>query len=488
MKEKPKASCRKRRSRIFYLPVALLLAPLFSCAQHASKSDTSKVDELFLEFSKTDSPGAAVCIVKDGRIVIERQYGSANLEYNIPITPSTVFHIGSVSKQFTGFALLLLEEEGRISLDDDIRKYLPEVPVFGDTIRIRHLLRHMSGLREQENLLDLCGISNADVITTDHLLKLIRRQKELNFRPGDEIEYCNTGYFLLAQIIERVTGESLRDWTAKRIFTPLGMTHTQFYDDNGRIVKGRAYPYYVPEGTKESMKGILSYSYVGPTSVFTTSHDMGKWLINLGDPKVGGTGVMKRMLFETDTLNNGQPVDYSYGIGVTTYKELPVNFHSGSDAGYRAFDAYFPEQRFGVAVLSNFYSIDPQTLGFKIADIFLQESFSGEQAQKDKSDVPGSHKPHRTEQRSLTKRELFEYAGNYFSDELETHYAMSLDSNGLVAKHWRNDDVVLRSIDRDTFSGAYPMSSLHFSRDRKGQIEGFRVTAGRARNVLFRKN
>lgn len=479
-----------RRDRWFLFTVIAFIWIMASSplkAQTEKESNARKVDELFSQYSTQDSPGAAVVIVKDGEVILDRAYGSANLEYNIPITPSTVFHVGSVSKQFTGFAILILEDEGKLSLDDDIRKYLPEVHDFGATITIRHLLRHMSGLREQENLLDLCGISTADVITTEHLMKIVGRQKELNFKPGDEIEYCNTGYFLLAQIVERIAGMSFRDWAGENIFNPLGMAHTECYDDNGRIVKNRAYPYYIPEGKQQLTKGILSYSYVGPTSVFTTSDDIAKWLINFTNPKVGNDRMMRKMLFETDHLNNGDLVDYSYGIAVTTYKGLRINFHSGGDAGYRAYDAYFPDQRLGIAILSNFYSLNPQLLGLKIADLYLKDAFPPEQPKTDPADEPRSQKPDSTRQFSLPYEQLPEYTGDFFSEELETRYTILLYKNGLVVKHWRMSDVVLTPAEIDTFTGDYPMDKLHFIRDIQNHITGFRITAGRVRNLLFNK-
>ena len=205
----------------------------------AAESDTHallvrKVDALFAEWDKPGSPGAAVAIVKNGLVMYQKGYGSANLEYDIPITSSTIFHVGSVSKQFTAFAITVLAHEGKLSLDDDIRQYLPELPAFGVPITIRHLMHHTSGLRDEVFLLAMAGWRLDDVITKAHILKLVRSQRELNFRPGEKYRYSNTGYTLLAEIVERVSGKSFREWTATNIFEPLGMTSTLFTTTTNR--------------------------------------------------------------------------------------------------------------------------------------------------------------------------------------------------------------------------------------------------------------
>jgi CubicO group peptidase (beta-lactamase class C family) len=445
-----------------------------------------QVDALFKEYNRRDSPGAAVVIVQNGKIILQREYGSANLEYGIPITSKTVFHVGSVSKQFTAFSILLLEHQGRLSLDDDVRKYLPEVPDFGKTITLRHLLHHQSGLREQETLFQIAGISTADVIETSHILKLVSRQKELNFKPGEDISYCNTGYVLLAQVVEKVTGVSFRKWTRENIFRPLAMKDSQFNDSASRVVRDRAYPYYTIDG-EDLQKGILSYSYVGPTSLLTTSEDMAKWLLNLDPPKVGNPVIMHRMLFESGKLENGEDPGYGYGIGVLSYRGLRVSWHSGHDAGYRAFAAYFPGQKFGIAVLSNFYSINPMSLGKKIADIYLSGLMSPESTEPDaQPEEPG--KPESARPFSLNRKQLAELTGDYLSDELETIYHILLVGDRLVMRHWRNEDVVLAPTSPDQFTGDREYAAtIRFLRSATAGITGFRLTAGQVRSLLFKR-
>jgi CubicO group peptidase (beta-lactamase class C family) len=237
--------------------ILLFLTISSAIAQDAATIDKSpatqrthqQVDRVFGKWDSTASPGCARSVIKDGQIIYKHGYGMADLDHDIPINPETVFHVASISKQFTAAAVLLLAQEGKLSLDDDVRKYIPEVPDFGARITIRHLIYHTSGLRDQWNLLDLAGWRySLDLITDDDVLALVSRQKELNFKPGEKHVYCNTGYTLLGQIVKRVSGQSLREFTADRIFKPLGMQSTHFRDDHGEIVKHIAYGYVEGEG------------------------------------------------------------------------------------------------------------------------------------------------------------------------------------------------------------------------------------------------
>lgn len=202
--------------------------------ENADAAAGRKVDSMFAAYN-SNTPGAAVAIVKDGKVVFMKGYGMANLEYGIPITPQTVFNIASVSKQFTAFAIYLLAGEGSISLEDDVRKYITELPDYHTVIKVKHLLAHTSGLRDQAAIGSLAGGRSGDVVTTGQTLKLIARQRRLNFTPGTAFGYCNTGYTLLAEIIRRVTGKSFAAYTEEKIFRPLGMTNTQFQDNHEKV-------------------------------------------------------------------------------------------------------------------------------------------------------------------------------------------------------------------------------------------------------------
>lgn len=339
-------------------------------------SPQKQVDQLFTLWDRSGSPGAAVSIARNGEILYSHGYGFANLEYDIPITPSTIFHIASVSKQFTAFSIAMLADQGLLSLDDDIRKYLPELNDFGETITIRHLVHHTSGLRDQWNLLAMAGWRLDDVITRDQILRLISKQKELNFKPGDEMVYCNTGYTLMAEIVSRLSGQSFAEWTRENIFVPLNMDHTLFYDDHEKIVPDRAYSY--EEDKNGYKKSVLSYANVGATSLFTTVDDIQNWAANYRTMKVGNENVMK-MMDERGILNNGDTLDYAFGQSYGTYRGLATRAHSGGDAGYRTFLLRFPDPEYSISVFSNLGSFNTGRLAYEVAGIYLKDELQAEE-------------------------------------------------------------------------------------------------------------
>lgn len=328
------------------------------------------VDELFSSWDNNETPGAAVAIVKDGSISYKKGYGLANLEYEIPIGPSSIFHIASVSKQFTVFSILLLEKQGKLSLDDDIRKHIPEVPDFGTKITLRHLASHTSGLRDQWNLLSMAGWRMDDVITKEHVLKLVSKQKELNFDPGEEYAYCNTGFTLLAEVVSRISDMSFAEFTKEYIFDPLKMNDTQFYDDHEKIVKNRAYSYYSDgAGFKKS---VLNYANVGATSLFTTVEDLSLWALNFSNIMVGDSSIINKMN-KPALLNDGKTFGGALGQFVGKYKGLNEIQHGGADAGYRSFLTRFPDENLAVIVFSNSAEFNPNRLAHKVADIYLKD-------------------------------------------------------------------------------------------------------------------
>jgi CubicO group peptidase (beta-lactamase class C family) len=334
-----------------------------------------RVDQLFAPWDVPGSPGAALAVARNDEIVYEQGYGLAQLEYDIPITPTTVFHVASVSKQFTAFAVTMLADEGKLSLDDDIRVHLPEIADFGDTITVRHLIHHTSGLRDQWVLLAMAGWRLDDVITRDQIMRLVRRQRELNFKPGDEYLYCNTGYTLLAEIVERVTGQSFAEWTAENIFQPLEMTSTHFHDDHQLVVPNRAYSYARRGGGYR--KAVLSYANVGATSLFTTVEDLAKWEANLDGGRVGGPAVIQAV-HTRGVLNSGDTLGYAFGLGIGEYRGLRFVGHSGGDAGFRSYVVRFPDEDFAVVILSNLGDFSPSSMANRVTDIYLAGRLEGE--------------------------------------------------------------------------------------------------------------
>jgi CubicO group peptidase (beta-lactamase class C family) len=333
-----------------------------------------EIDALFARWDRDDSPGCALAVVHDGAIVYARGYGMSNLEHRVPITPDSIFHIASISKQFTDMCIALLAAEGRLSLDDDIRTHVPEIPVYGATITIRHLIHHTSGLRDMWDLLAMAGWRDDDLITEADMLWVASRQRALNFTPGAEYVYSNTGYALLALIVHRVSGQTLREFAHERIFTPLGMTRTHVHDDHSEIVVGRTQAY---EQRKDgSLKvSIPVFDVAGTTSLFTTVEDMAKWDANFDHRQVGGDAIIEQML-TTGVLNDGSELSYGFGLQVHQHRGLQLVEHSGADAGYRAHYLRFPSERVAVVCLCNLSTMAPRALALDVADIVLADRFS----------------------------------------------------------------------------------------------------------------
>jgi CubicO group peptidase (beta-lactamase class C family) len=427
-----------------------------------------QIDQLFTAWNRSDSPGAAVAVEMDGKVIFEKGYGSADLEYNVPITPSTIFHIASLSKQFTAFAILMLEQEGKLSINDDIRKYIPEVPDFGKTITLNHLLHHTSGLRDQWNLLAMAGWRLDDVITTDQVLRLVSRQQELNFNPGDEYVYCNTGFTLLAEVVARVSGMSFDEFTRIHIFDPLKMKNTFFYDDYEKIVKNRAYSYH--EDSTGLKKSILSYSTVGATSLFTTVDDLTKWAANFENPVVGKDFINRMNI--RGILNNGDTISYAMGQDISKYKGLKLIAHAGADAGYRTVLFRFPDQKFSVNVLSNFGSFDPGNLAIKIADIYLKDKEITEN--KDVEAGIEDRDLNRSTNVQVDADSLKAYSGRY---ELGpgSVAVFSVEDNNMFVEAQGLPKTPAIPVSSNTFNVSVVQAMVTFLRDSTGKISGIKV-------------
>ena len=344
-----------------------------------------KVDAIFAEYDKTNSPGCALAILKDGKIIYKRGYGMSNMEYNIAITPTSIFHIASISKQFTAAAIVRLSLEGKLSLDDDIRKYIPEVPDFGHKITFKNLIHHTSGIRDQWTLQRLAGWRADDLITEKDILDMLARQKALNFLPGEEYLYCNTGFTLAAIAVNRITGISLRDYADSVFFKPLGMTNTHFHSDHSEITPNRTSAY------SQDAKGIWKISIpvfdnYGATSLFTTVEDLAKWDENFYTKKVGGEAFFNLMQ-ATGELNNKTQQTYASGLIVSNYKGYKTVGHDGADAGYRSNIIRFPDEHFSVVILANLASINPSSLSYKVADLFLKDKSIQQPAFKTDSNI-----------------------------------------------------------------------------------------------------
>ncbi len=541
-----------KRTTVGCLAVGLMfVAPLVQ-AQEAGQSAqpasvTAKVDELFAEWDKPDSPGCALAVIKDGGIVYKRGYGMANLDHDVPITPSTVFSVASVTKQFTAAAIVLLAQQGKLSLDDEVRKYIPEVPDFGTPITIRHLIHHTSGLRDW-----LPGAA-----LPDDVLELVSRQKELNFRPGEKYLYSNMGYALLGMIVERVSGQALREFARANIFHPLGMKKTHFRYDPGEIVENLAYGYEPTKGDAWRRNPIIKIRMVGSGGLLSTV-------------RVGGSALIEQ-LHQPGRLNNGEYTNYAFGLVISKYRGLPTVYHAGSGTGYRAWLTRFPEQRFSVACLCNAANAKPYQLVGKVSEIYLPKELKEpvdegtvqvteqqlaskvglywnrefdeflefsmkegklhvvwdfspesealtplsenrfrvdeypEEEYRFEATTPGErprliihsvgqgytpefyYEP--VAQYTPTRGELGDYVGTYVGDEVDVIYRVALRDDKLVLKRLGFKPAILVPALRDVFSApsSTPPWSLRFRRDSNNRVSGIVLNNYENRNFRFTK-
>lgn len=447
-----------------------------------------KIDSLFSQYN-SKTAGVAVGIVKDGKLIFKKGYGMANLEYDIPITPKMVFNVGSVSKQFTTFSIYLLEKQGKISLDDDVRKYIPELPIYEKKITIRHLCSHTSGLKDQWALLTLAGWRMDDVITPEQVMKIVTKQKELNFTPGSQFKYSNSGFTLLTEIVKRVSGKSFSAFAKENIFDPLGMENTLIYDDNEKIVKNRAYSYGSENGLYS--KRNLNSSSVGPTNVYTTVEDLSKWTANFENPKVGDVDFINRFN-ERTSLDNGEPavlavrdgetIYHAKGQFIRNYKGLTVYNHTGSDAGFKSFLGRFQDNRFSIILLSNDENFVSYKAGLDIAEIYLSDQF------KKRAPVTEPEKKAEEKPKYVSATNLKDFEGQFENTDLSSIFTLKVINGKLIMTHNRLSDVVLTETEKDKFTGAITFSvEVSFQRNKKGNITGLSITNFGATNVKFTK-
>ncbi len=449
-------------------------------AQHAVADVAARVDELIVEYNRADAPGGVIGVVQGGELVFAKAYGMASLEHGVRLTTESVLDVGSVSKQFTAFAIVLLDQRGEIDLDDDVREYLPEVPDFGETITIRHIVHHMSGLREIYNASSLAGYQRGDGISQEDALHLTSRMSELNFEPGTEHLYCNTGYMLLADIVARVSGMSFADFMADNVFDPLGMRSTTIMETRGQVVPGAAES-YGPDDERGFRRIFDNSGLQGAGGVYTTVGDLAKWVGNYGTGEVGGTAAIEQMK-QPGVLTDGEVLTYAFGLRVGAAQGLESIWHGGSSAGYRASMVYFPELDAGVVRQSNRADFSG-AIDRQVVELFFGDHMGPPPA----ADADGGAGEDEASAWSPTAADLRRFEGRYLSPELETIYTLVVESGKLIAKHRRHADFELTPTERDAFEGASFFGVARFERDGSGAVTGMRVSNGRVRNLLFNR-
>jgi CubicO group peptidase (beta-lactamase class C family) len=452
--------------------IAVLATVRASAQSKLADSVMHRIDQVFSRFAP-NGPGCEMGVFQDGRIVYEHGYGLANIEYGVPLTPTTPMIMGSVSKQFTAASIALLVESGRLSLSDEIHKYVPELADYGKPITIDELVHHTSGVRDFWALVEAAGMRPDDGYTVDDILRLASRQKHLNFDPGSEYNYSNTGYVLLGIVVHRVSGKSLREFAADEIFTPLGMSSSHFHDDHNEPVRGRAFA-YSPLANGSWRINVWNNDIVGQGGLMTTVEDLQKWDENFYTGRVGGTAFLAQQL-ERGRLNNGNQLAYAFGLEIGAYRGLPMVEHSGSTGGYRTDITRFPSVHTSVVTMCNVSNADAVTLAHRVADVVLGARFT--------EPVPTATRAAQAARQAsasvtLSDMALSAFAGRFYSPELDATYQLSAVAHRLVLARPRAPADTLRATDDHTFRGTGLTITF-------GGADAFTVDNGRARGLEF---
>lgn len=456
----------------------LVVASAPAAGQDVRHFDRSAVDAVFAAYNRSDAPGCAVGVVHDGTLVYGRGYGMANLEHGIAISPQTVFRTGSVGKQFTAAAIAIAARDGHISLDDPVRRWILELPAYPAEPTVRQAVHHTSGLRDYLTLMSLRGLRDDDYYTIAEVRALIARQEELNFEPGSEYLYSNSGYFLLGEIVREATGRSLRAYAQKEIFEPLGMTHTHFHDDHTHIVPNRAAG-YAPTQTGFRISQ-TTLDMVGDGGVFTSVEDLVRWIdaLNTDGLRPGLNAVLE----STDPLTGGEENPYAFGQSLGTYRGARTIRHGGSFVGFRAAIARFPDHGLGIATLCNRSDSDPSTLSMRVADAVLGELLEPAASEA----VRGVTAQPEAGEAAHFVTDVAPFVGTFYSTELDVSYVLRSDAeDGRLRLGFGPDfDAPVELVEPDLLR-AGPLQ-LRIVREG-GRVVGFDVDAGRVQNLRFNR-
>ncbi|MDX1477823.1 MAG: serine hydrolase [Saprospiraceae bacterium] len=420
---------------------------------HGQYVHQAAIDSLFTDWDHIESPGCAIGVVQNGELVYARGYGSADLEHDVPLGPHSVFYMASVSKQFVTFCILLLEEEGKIDLDAPIQTYLPDFPEYDAPLTTRHFIHHTSGVRDYLTLMGLKGLDYMDDSDPEEVYELIKRQSELNFPPGERYLYSNSCYFMLAMIVERVTGQSIKEYAEEHVFGPLGMQRTHFHDDNTHLIKHRAFS-YEPREDGGYRNLIMRFDQVGSGGLYSCVEDMFLWDQNFYDNKLGKGGPEIMELMHTEgMLNNGERIEYAFGVSNGEYRGLRTVSHGGALAGYRTYLLRFPDQHTSIIFLGNRADADSGGNSYRIADIVLKDQLAAETEEMTAEEAVVTSTAYIPES-------LEPYAGAY-SVQPGVDFTAEIDGDTLrVIQHW--NDVSYAILPKDEHVFVIPQSDVAF--------------------------
>ena len=438
------------------------------------RAGMTDIDEIFADYDLSDAPGCALGVIEAGSLAYGQGYGAANLEHGIAITPQTVFRTASVGKQFTAAAIAILAREGDISLDDPVRNWIPELPSYPVEPTIRQVVHHTSGLRDYLTLMSLRGLREDDYYTPTEVRSAIARQRELNFTPGSDYLYSNSGYFLLGEIILEATGMSLRDYAHDRIFEPLGMTSSHFHDDHTHVVGNRASG-YAPAGDGYRVS-VTTLDMVGDGGVFTSVEDLALWVDALNNDRVapGLNAVLESIVPLTDGTAN----PYAFGQGLDEYRGVRTVSHGGSFVGYRAQITRFPSEDVSIIVLCNRADASPGAMASQVADVVLAELLEPRIALDEEARASGSD----SDSGPTVVDEPQRFVGSYYSPELDVEYQLLIVGGALRLRAGLGIDAEVHQLGEDLLTSG--RVELRFSRASE-ERDGFYVDAGRVRNLFF---
>lgn len=417
-----------------------------------------KINQIFNEWNIPGHPGGVVAIMKKGELDILKAYGQADIKYNIPNTAETIFNVGSVSKQFTAIGIVLLHLDGKLSFDDDIRKYLPELHDFENKITLRHLLHHTSGFRSTPELFALAGWRDGDAITSADNYRYFCKQTGLNFKPGTQFMYSNSNYILLAKIIEKVSGQQYKDWITERIFLPLGMSDT-FVDETNSNSHPKVPSPYIEIGPKHFIKAENSSLDYGASNIYTTATDLANWMKNFHSPTKGWEKAFE-LLQTRESLENGQANDYAFGVMVDDFYGNDRIQHTGGVPGFMSFVAHFPDEEITIVLLTNFISPMVNERYMMLSQLFL----------KNRSPKPQRPKP--VKQMSLDKAAAAKISGDYWNNKEHFSRKIYLENDTLWYHRTNGTKSPLIQTAKNQFvmGGVQAHVSVHFEPGHKNRM------------------
>ena len=454
-------------------------------------ADNAAVDAVFASWDQPGSPGCALAVAQDGVLVYSRGYGYANLDYDIPITPQTVFDVASITKQFNAASLSMLALERKLSLDDNVRKWLPELPEYEWPITLRHMLHHTSGLRDYLNLFPLAGRDDYYPISHAQILAMMSRQRALISPPGEQYRYSNTAYMLLAQILERAGGKSLGEMTRERIFEPLGMKGSLMYENLEEIIPRRATGYDRDDEGRLRIVHNYNFDVAGDGQLYSTVEDLLRWENYLHGAE---KPAIHPLMLTEGTLNNGDSIGYAQGIVLHEYRGLRTVGHSGSSWGFRTQLVRFVEPGLSIAISCNADAANPGNLAQRVADHYLADQLgpeSGDEAPSADQQVADAA----SEPPTLTSDQLAEFVGAFFAPELDATYRFAVVDGGLVVRIEQEPLLEVVPVADDRFEIRFhphgwsePQTvSLEFDRNPTGAITGFGLSSGSERGIVFER-